>query len=168
MPYKNPEDEKRHKKEYWQRIKNDPEKYRMYKERRRRYYHERIKSNPESIRKKRERQKRWKKRHPETVKEEKRRYYLRHRERILEKQREYRQKHKTEICERVSNYRMNNKEKIIAKRLARKVPLKEACEICGRKENLEKHHPDYNFPLKTQTLCRACHLRIHRSFLAGE
>lgn len=36
--------------------------------------------------------------------------------------------------------------------------IKECCEVCGSKENLELHHPDYSKPLEVITLCRKCHV----------
>ncbi len=41
------------------------------------------------------------------------------------------------------------------------VPLGNACEECGSKEHLERHHPDYDKPLEAQTLCRECHQHVH-------
>lgn len=34
------------------------------------------------------------------------------------------------------------------------------CEKCGS-EKSEKHHPDYEQPLKVQFLCRSCHMKEH-------
>jgi hypothetical protein len=51
-----------------------------------------------------------------------------------------------------------------AQRLAEEhIPLKEVCEECGNKEQLERHHPDYSKPLEIITLCRKCHQKKHSS-----
>jgi len=34
------------------------------------------------------------------------------------------------------------------------------CERCGN-EKAEKHHPDYEQPLKVEFLCRSCHMKEH-------
>ena len=54
----------------------------------------------------------------------------------------------------IKNYRYKDRANSIAKRL---VPLKEACEICGGTEHLQRHHKDYGKPLEVLTLCRICH-----------
>ena len=39
--------------------------------------------------------------------------------------------------------------------------LKEKCEICDSTDKLERHHPNYDFPLFIQTLCKKCHTKIN-------
>lgn len=34
---------------------------------------------------------------------------------------------------------------------------KDACESCGSRDPLERHHPDYSTPLRIVWLCEACH-----------
>jgi len=46
-------------------------------------------------------------------------------------------------------------------RLARLIPLKENCEICGSIEKRERHHWDYSKPLLITTLCMVCHKIQH-------
>ena len=36
------------------------------------------------------------------------------------------------------------------------------CEICSSKDNLEFHHPDYNFWRVVKVLCKKCHLALHK------
>jgi hypothetical protein len=43
----------------------------------------------------------------------------------------------------------------------RNIPLKESCEICGSKDNLQRHHWNYNKPLMVSTLCITCHMIQH-------
>lgn len=40
--------------------------------------------------------------------------------------------------------------------------LKECC-ICGVNENIEFHHPNYDFPYLVYPLCRAHHIQIHKN-----
>ena len=35
----------------------------------------------------------------------------------------------------------------------------DACEACGLKEGLSRHHPDYSRPLLVEILCRSCHVK---------
>lgn len=79
-----------------------------------------------------------------------------------QKAKEYREKWLKDSPDgrRASTYkwRKANRVKARAQRMAhRLVPLKEACEICGSKENLMRHHSDYTKPLDVQTLCKTCH-----------
>lgn len=39
----------------------------------------------------------------------------------------------------------------------------ESCQICGSKEDLIKHHPDYSKPFEFIVLCRGCHTKIHHN-----
>jgi hypothetical protein len=36
------------------------------------------------------------------------------------------------------------------------------CLLCGSKERLERHHPDYDKPLEVIILCRDCHMEVER------
>lgn len=42
-----------------------------------------------------------------------------------------------------------------------KIPIKTACEHCGAKVKLHKHHPDYTKPLEVVFLCPSCHGKAH-------
>ena len=35
------------------------------------------------------------------------------------------------------------------------------CELCGTKEKLQRHHPNYEKPLDVVVLCQPCHMKIH-------
>ena len=43
----------------------------------------------------------------------------------------------------------------------RKTKLDEKCKLCGSKESLLRHHPDYSQPMFVITLCKSCHGRVH-------
>lgn len=36
------------------------------------------------------------------------------------------------------------------------------CEFCGSRKELQMHHPDYSKPKEVVTLCRLCHLFLHK------
>jgi hypothetical protein len=46
---------------------------------------------------------------------------------------------------------------------AQKLEL-QPCEICGKTEDIERHHEDYSKPLEVRWLCKSHHLDIHRIF----
>lgn len=127
----------------------------------------------------------WKKyysEHKELEHSRKKRYYEDHKEEILKRERQYgkiyraRTKEQTKIYGK--KYRQQNKQSILgyqrkrrkltyvrdkelARGLARSyVPLKEKCDVCGSKKDLEHHHPDYSKPLETLTVCKNCHYKI--------
>ena len=124
---------------------------------------------------KKEYMKEWKKNNPKKVKEYTKRYkeklreyhkeyYEKHQEEIKEQSKEYRRENKEEQREYFKKWNKENPEKIKAQRLAQKIkiPKNQLCEICGSKENLDKHHEDYSKPLEVMFLCRKCHKRLHR------
>ena len=46
--------------------------------------------------------------------------------------------------------------------------LKEPCEICGRKDMVQGHHDDYDFPLAVRWLCPSCHKLYHVQLHQGQ
>jgi len=36
------------------------------------------------------------------------------------------------------------------------------CATCDIQEGLERHHPNYEEPTKFITLCKSCHIELHR------
>lgn len=90
-------------------------------------------------------------------------YYQKHREELLEKNRKYRREHKEQINKRYRARYQNIREKKLAEAMAYyHVPLDTCCSLCGATQNLLRHHPNYNEPLKIITVCRVCHKEIHR------
>lgn len=67
------------------------------------------------------------------------------------------------------NYKKITKLKINARNSVQRDKLKnpenypEECCICGETENIEFHHPDYNFPLSVYPLCKIHHVEIHQN-----
>ena len=47
-----------------------------------------------------------------------------------------------------------------AQRHHRKAP--DACQMCGLRKRLERHHPDYGLPLLIVWLCKPCHVLADR------
>ena len=43
---------------------------------------------------------------------------------------------------------------------------KSQCDKCGSNDRLERHHPDYDKPLKFITLCHLCHMGRHAAMRA--
>lgn len=66
-------------------------------------------------------------------------------------------------------YDLKNKEQIKARSLVsydkKKNPhlYPNECIICGTNENIEFHHPDYNFPLSVYPMCMKHHVELHNA-----
>jgi hypothetical protein len=83
-------------------------------------------------------------------------------EKNKEKERLWRKKSKAKLGSKAlkekSDWKKANPAKCRAwEAVKRLVPLKDACEICGGNQDLERHHKDYGKPLEVMTLCRICH-----------
>jgi len=72
-----------------------------------------------------------------------------------------RQKYPETKQENQKRYRKRHPEKIMAQKMAQKIPLKKECGICKTEKRLERHHWDYNKPLLFSTLCKECHTIQH-------
>jgi hypothetical protein len=63
-------------------------------------------------------------------------------------------------------YRVNP-EKIHAHIIANRIRIGSECELCPEndiiKENLARHHPDYNYPEIFVTVCYSCHYFAQKS-----
>jgi Na+-translocating ferredoxin:NAD+ oxidoreductase RnfC subunit len=121
----------------------------------------------------------------EYMKEYHKKYFKENREKLLQDMKEYHKENKEKIKLRKNKHRIeNNKEilikekekyqqdpklrlKKIARSIAIKVPLKSSCQICGDKQNLERHHWRYDKPLMVATLCRDCHKIQHIKHFDG-
>lgn len=93
-------------------------------------------------------------------------YYENNKDLILERTKEWRQQNKDRVKAYDERYNLENWDKRSAEIVARILPLQDHCELCPeddvRTEGLEKHHPDYNYPLIVVTACRDCHNNIHK------
>lgn len=59
-------------------------------------------------------------------------------------------------------YNKKTAHKVSARVASRiKISIDSCCKKCGGKNKLERHHPNYNNPLRVITLCRVCHLKLH-------
>lgn len=62
-----------------------------------------------------------------------------------------------------TTYRENHRKEISAKNKAKKIPLKDNCERCGKTNvYLIRHHPNYDKALEVVTLCSRCHKEVHK------
>ena len=115
--------------------------------------------------------KKWKKENPQKVKE----YYIRHREKMKEYLVYYYIKNIDKIKKDSSDWKKNNKDslkswrlknikKLKTRKLALKIqiPKNQLCEICNKNLATERHHEDYNKPLKIIFLCKLCHIYLHK------
>jgi len=77
-------------------------------------------------------------------------------------QKEYYQRHKERINSKKKEYLNRNPEKRRAHNfvLYHKLPLTSECELCPDDEkqiNLQRHHPNYDYPEIYVTVCPPCH-----------
>ncbi len=89
-------------------------------------------------------------------KEEKHEYNRTHKDHILKWQRDH-----YDPARRHLNY-LKHKVKQHARSLVRRIPMGKSCSKCGATWNLERHHPEYSQPQRFETVCIACHVKIHR------
>lgn len=117
--------------------------------------------------------KKWRENNPEKLRECQKKNHQNHPETLKKAQKKFREKYpkaqqiankkwrkKYPECSRKASrkWKRENPEKLRAEKMAQKhIQLSESCEFCPAKENLERHHPDYNYPLITVTTCRECH-----------
>lgn len=88
------------------------------------------------------------------------RRYIKNKLEVLQKSKEWKKKNKDKNKIIKREYYRRHPEQQFAQKLARKQEQKlkkSNCEMCGSKEMLEMHHPDYTQPLKVVTLCKKCH-----------
>ncbi len=65
--------------------------------------------------------------------------------------------------EKVQNWCKRHRRERVAQTAANeKINIKnESCSKCGSKQNLHRHHPDYDKKLSVVILCAKCHSRFH-------
>ena len=112
----------------------------------------------------------WRKKNPDKVLEEKRRYRKKYPEKIRIYQNRYQKNNLNKISAYSKEYRKKHPNKRRAQDAVRKavqrkkIKKPEICEKCEKKvirKNLAGHHVDYNFRLKVEWLCMACHRKLH-------
>jgi hypothetical protein len=129
----------------------------------------------ENRKRRREESKRYRIKYPEKDKVRQKKYKDKHPEQGRKDDKKYRVVHKEEQQIYFANYNKNNREKkrvqaLISQRLSRarkrgvpdlSVALKSYCELCPEDDitsiNLQRHHPDYDYPLIFMTACKVCH-----------
>ena len=78
-------------------------------------------------------------------------YYLKHKQQYLNQAKKDQKR-----------YRKERPKVYAAVDKARKYPIAKKCEFCGRTKNLQRHHPDYNYPEIFVTCCKECHIWIEQ------
>jgi hypothetical protein len=99
-------------------------------------------------------------------------YYRDYRDKNRDKFRRYSKKYNKEWRKKYGyhnekKWKKENPEKCKAQRLLRyavkiKIIDKKPCEVCGKKNKIVGHHPDYSKPLVVIWLCRIHHAEIHK------
>lgn len=89
----------------------------------------------------------WRENNPEKVKANKKRFVKKHPEKLQQHRKKYAESHPKRVYAHRRNWL---------------VPIGDSCSQCGSKENLVRHHPDYNKPKTVITLCTSCHLKLHQ------
>lgn len=110
--------------------------------------------------------KNWNKKYYQNHKEKWKKYY--DKEKKAESNKRYYQKHKEKLRKYHKNYmkeyrkKERIKPKIKARNKARKIkiPKNKMCEICNKRKATERHHEDYNKPLKVKFVCSSCNKRL--------
>ena len=106
-----------------------------------------------------EEQKQWCKCHPLNMIERRKRFKERHPNYHKVKRQERHEK----IAKYNAEYRLIKSKEIKSIRKSQDLPKMEQCEFCGSYETLQKHHPDYDYPLIYVTCCVACHKWVHNN-----
>ena len=84
-------------------------------------------------------------------KEYKKEYYKLHKSRIDKYKKEYNKK----------NIKEKRAKDMLWQRMNRRGIKTTICSKCGSKRNVERHHPNYDEPLKFIELCKSCHKKEH-------
>lgn len=112
----------------------------------------------------------WRKKNPNYSKRYRKtiqRWTEENREKVRDMMRKYRNKNREKLRAKQLVFAHDNPEKIKAHNLSRNLPLASKCELCPddnkRIENLQRHHPDYNYPKLFITVCPSCHYSADRT-----
>jgi len=96
--------------------------------------------------------------------ESKREWRYKNPEKRMEILRRWKDKNPDKVKEQRKRYNQRYPKKIKAYQFIsnNKLELAKECELCGNTENLEHHHPDYDYPEIYVTVCKECHTWIHQ------
>ena len=129
-------------------------------------------NNKEKIRKnkkkydeeKKEEIKEYNKKHYEENEEYNKEYYLKNRDKILEKNGEWKKNNKNKHSNYVLKSNLKNPTHLKARNLARQItiPKGKLCVECNKELAVEKHHEDYDKPLKVVFVCKKCHIKLDK------
>lgn len=103
----------------------------------------------------------WRKKHPE-YKDYMKKYRKKNRKHINELDIKWRHNNPDKVNDWCRRYRIRNRKKKSAQAKAEYyIPLGLECELCPEDDkhrtNLQRHHPDYDYPLIVVTACMECH-----------
>ena len=71
--------------------------------------------------------------------------------------------HKRTYLKNWRTYQKNKAHRIVD----RKSALNSQCEFCGSTNDLEGHHPDYQYPEIFVTCCKSCHTWLDDTGIGG-
>lgn len=123
--------------------------------------------------KKKKRNKEYYQENKERLKGVRNKRYLRKKEEVKDRTRKWRKENPEKLKVQVNNNYNKRKEKEdyklkrSAENKARskiKIPKGQLCELCKVNLATERHHPNYDEPLKVEFLCSDCHHKIHRKY----
>lgn len=135
--------QQKHRKKYFQ------EYYQRNKDKKRQYHREWYQKNKERLRK-------WYREYNE--RNNRASYYKKWREKNRERLNNwYREYYKDSENRRKKDVRLKTNNYVRYNNIR-----PEKCVKCGSDKNIEKHHLDYNQPLKFIWVCKKCHRKIHR------
>ncbi len=112
-------------------------------------------------------QKEYRKKNKITLKKYIRDYYKQNKEKIKENIKSWRKKNPKKHREHAKTDYIKHSKQYKAKSLARtiKIPNGQICVICNKNLAVEKHHPNYNKPLKVEFVCIPCHNYLHKTIM---
>jgi hypothetical protein len=71
----------------------------------------------------------------------------------------------------VTNKNRTSKMWVAQNQAIKKYPLAKFCELCPTDdvhEAVNRHHPDYNYPSIFLSLCKSCHVYVHKDLLKAK
>jgi len=106
-----------------------------------------------------EERKKWRKNNKKHIKERNKKYYQTNKEKIMEVKKRWNKNNRKRLLFYHKIDKERHKNHHDARRIANrniKIPIKQICQKCNKELAREKHHEDYNKPLKVKFLCRKC------------